>query len=242
MNPRIRRHGASLFLGYGPMEATYALLVPVARVSAAQGLSPNLFSWGCLGFGFASGVAAANGVLSLAGVLSIAAGCCDALDGMVARLTGVASDGGEVFDAAADRYSEFFFLAGLTIWYRSSVASMILTLMALIGSLMVSYSQAKSDAMRVAVPSYWMRRPERVAYLGIAALLSPVTSGYLMLVALAVVAILTNITVVRRCVFLYSTLSAPMRDLRAGSLVLSPGTDASRRPEREEMSSDPGAP
>jgi CDP-diacylglycerol---glycerol-3-phosphate 3-phosphatidyltransferase len=179
MNPRIRRHGASAFLGYCPMEAIYSLLMPVASICAARGLSPNLLSWACLGLGFASGVVAALGGLCLGGALTLAAGCCDALDGMVARLSGVASEAGEVLDAAADRYSEFFFLSGLIIWYRSDVAAMTLALAALVGSLMVSYSRAKADAMRVAVPPYWMRRPERVSYLGSAAMLSPLEPRYL---------------------------------------------------------------
>src|SRR4026209_1017271 len=78
---------------------------------------------------------------------------------MVARLRGIASEAGEVLDAAVDRYSEFFFLDRLCIWYRSHVGAMVLVLTALLGSFMVSYSQAKADAMQVRIPAYWMRRP-----------------------------------------------------------------------------------
>ena len=158
-NPRIRQHGASPFLGYWPMDFAYGLLMPAARLMALRGLSPHLLSWSCLGLGLASGVSVALGSLWLGGALALAAGSCDALDGMVARLRGVASEAGEVLDAAVDRYSEFFFLAGLCIWYRSHVGAMVLVLTALLGSFMVSYSQAKADAMQVRIPAYWMRRP-----------------------------------------------------------------------------------
>jgi CDP-diacylglycerol---glycerol-3-phosphate 3-phosphatidyltransferase len=234
MNPRIRRHGASAFLGYWPMEATYSLLMPVATICAARGLSPNLFSWACLGLGFASGVVAALGGLCLGGALVLAAGCCDALDGMVARLSNVASEAGEVLDAAADRYSEAFFLSGLIIWYRSDVVAMTLALAALVGSLMVSYSQAKADAMRVVVPPYWMRRPERVSYLGGAAMLSPLEPRYLMLAVLALVGVLANATVMRRCVFLYAILARP-REARAGGRF----AEAPHRPDRERAPAGP---
>jgi phosphatidylinositol phosphate synthase len=127
------------------MDFAYGLLMPAARLMALRGLSPHLLSWSCLGLGLASGVSVALGSLWLGGALALAAGSCDALDGMVARLRGVASEAGEVLDAAVDRYSEFFFLAGLCIWYRSDVGAMVLVLTALLGSFMVSYSQAKAE-------------------------------------------------------------------------------------------------
>jgi phosphatidylinositol phosphate synthase len=196
------------------MDFAYGLLMPAARLMALRGLSPHLLSWSCLGLGLASGVSVALGSLWLGGALALAAGSCDALDGMVARLRGVASEAGEVLDAAVDRYSEFFFLAGLCIWYRSDVGAMVLVLTALLGSFMVSYSQAKADAMQVRIPAYWMRRPERVSYLGGAALLSPLEPRYLMLAVLALVAILANVTVVRRFVVMSSLLRAPSRATR----------------------------
>ena len=188
------------------MEFAYSLLLPVATLAAAHRLSPNLFSWGCLCIGLGSGIAAALGEIPLAGALSLTAGCCDVLDGMVARLEGVASDAGEVLDAAIDRYSEFFFLAGLCIAYRHSISAMVLVQVALIGSLLVSYSQAKAEAMAVSVPSAWMRRPERVSYLGAAALLTLVEPHYPLLVALALVAVFANATVIYRFFALYSAL------------------------------------
>ena len=56
----------------------------------------------------------------------------DILDGQVARLTNTGSDRGELLDAAVDRYTEFAFLAGLAIYFRDSVALMLLTMAALL--------------------------------------------------------------------------------------------------------------
>jgi CDP-diacylglycerol---glycerol-3-phosphate 3-phosphatidyltransferase len=188
------------------MEVAYTLLMPIARFAASRNVSPNLFSWGCLTIGLGSGIGAALGAIPMAGALSLAAGCCDMLDGMVARLEGVASDAGEMLDAVVDRYSELFFLSGLCIANRHSVAGLVLVQAALIGSLLVSYSQAKAEAMVVSIARGWMRRPERVSYLGVGAILSMREPRYPLLIALALVAIFANLTALRRFVTIHAAL------------------------------------
>lgn len=214
---RIQKQGASPFLGHFPMEFAYWLLAPVGRLAAYLKLSPNLFSWLCLALGFASGVAAALGAVPLAGGLSIVSALFDTLDGMVARSRGIASDAGEVLDAAVDRYTEFFFLAGLCIYYRHEPWAMVLVQAALLGSFLVSYSQAKAEALQTEIPKGWMRRPERAAYLGGGAFLSPIITvwfeagdpmplHYPLLFAVLLVAIFSNATAIRRFIVLYGAL------------------------------------
>jgi CDP-diacylglycerol--glycerol-3-phosphate 3-phosphatidyltransferase len=235
MHARIRRQGASPFLGYWPMTATYSLLMPIAKCAASHRVSPNVFSWGCFSIGLASGIAAALGQIALAGALTLSAGCCDALDGMVARLEGIASDAGELLDAAIDRYSEFFFLSGLCIAYRHSILAIVLVQGALMGSLLVSYSQAKAEAMAIPVPSAWMRRPERVSYLGIAALLTLVAPQYPLLVTLTVVGAFANATAARRFFALHSVLR---KRLPAPLPSPSPLPNSSTRSEEPDIASD----
>jgi phosphatidylglycerophosphate synthase len=90
----------------------------VARFAARLELSPDVSSWTCLLLGIVSGIAAGVGAVPLAGALILTSALFDMLDGMVARFRGIASDAGEVLDAAVDRYAEFFFLAGLYVYYR----------------------------------------------------------------------------------------------------------------------------
>lgn len=217
VSARIQKQGSSPFLGHFPMEFAYWLLSPVGRLAAYFKLSPNLFSWTCLALGLASGVAAALGAIPLAGGLSIVSALMDTLDGMVARSRGIASDAGEVLDAAVDRYTEFFFLAGLCIYYRFEPWAMVLVQAALLGSFLVSYSQAKAEALQINIPKGWMRRPERAAYLGGGAFLSPVITvwfeagdplplHYPMLFAVLLVAIFANATAVHRFIVLYHCL------------------------------------
>jgi CDP-diacylglycerol---glycerol-3-phosphate 3-phosphatidyltransferase len=231
---RVQKQGWSPFLGYLPMEFAYWLLSPVGRLATWLKVSPNFFSWTCLVLGIGSGITAGVGAVPLAGALSLVSAVCDALDGMVARSRGIASDAGEVLDAVVDRYSEFFFLAGLCIYYRHEPWAMVLVEGAMLGTWLVSYSQAKAEAMQVRVPSGWMRRPERAAYLGSGAFLSPIVTvwfeagdptplHYPLLAALTLVAILANATAIRRFLVLYQTASssrhvspAPSRNGSAG--------------------------
>ena len=224
VSARVQKQGASPLLGYYPMEFAYWILAPIGRLATALKLSPNIFSWSCLILGIAAAVAAGLGSIALAGGLSIVSGLLDALDGMVARSRGVASDAGEVLDAAVDRYTEFFFLGGLCIYYRFEPWAMVLVLAALLGSLMVSYSQAKGEAMACVIPKGMMRRPERAVYLGGGALLSPWVGSwfevrgiadpamnYLLLLAIMIVAAFSNATAIHRYVSMYEQLRSRER-------------------------------
>jgi phosphatidylglycerophosphate synthase len=208
---RVERQGESVLLRKGAMELAHWGLEPLARVLVFLGVSPNSVSWASLGLGFLSGVFLASGHFGFGAVFATIASLLDLVDGMVARISGVASDAGEVLDAAVDRYVEFFFLAGLVIYYREVLPIQILALLALLGSFMVSYSTAKAEALDVEPPGGSMRRPERAVYLILGATLSelsipllesssgfPVPLGYPMIIALGFVALIANASSVQR--------------------------------------------
>ena len=60
-------------------------------------------------------------------------------------------------NAAVDRYAEFFFLAGLYVYYRQRLWAMAIMQAALLGSMLVSYSQAKAEVMQIDASRCWMR-------------------------------------------------------------------------------------
>jgi CDP-diacylglycerol--glycerol-3-phosphate 3-phosphatidyltransferase len=102
----------------------------------------------------------------------IVASLGDALDGLVARRSGTVSVAGALLDASGDRYQEFFFLGGLAVYFRASPVALIATLLALVGSFMVSYGSAKAEAFGVPVPAGVMRRAERAVCLCLATVLT----------------------------------------------------------------------
>ncbi len=208
---RIDRQGGSRLLSKGVMELGYWILQPVARLFVFLRISPNKISWASLGFGFLAGAFLAVGHFGFGAICGVISGLLDSLDGMVARISGVASDAGEVLDAAVDRYAEFFFLSGLVIYYYEILALQVLSLLALLGSFMVSYSTSKAEALGVEPPRGSMRRPERALYLSLGAALSAVTVpwvethrrfsipvGYPMVMALGLVAVVANVSAIER--------------------------------------------
>jgi phosphatidylglycerophosphate synthase len=212
---RIDRQGGSRLLSKGAMELGYWILHPVARLLAFSGISPNKVSWASLGFGFLAGACLAMGRFGFGAIFATVSGLLDSLDGMVARISGVASEAGEVLDAAVDRYVEFFFLSGLIIYYREIPVLQVLALVALLGSFMVSYSTTKAEALNIEPPKGSMRRPERTVYLTLGAVLSAVTIawietqrefsipiGYPMVMALGLVAVVANVSAIERFWFI----------------------------------------
>lgn len=208
---RTERQGGSWLLGKGIMELGYWGFLPAARLLSSLQISPNQVSWASLAFGFAAGACLSVGHFGFAAVCAALSGVLDCLDGMVARIADAASEAGELLDATVDRYAEFFFLAGLIVYYRAHPALQLLALAALLGSFMVSYSSAKAEALNTDPPRGNMRRPERAVYLAAGAALSAITMpwlepprdgaiavGYPMVVALAVVAVAANISAVER--------------------------------------------
>ncbi len=208
---RVDKQGASALLGKGAMEGAYWSLQPVARLLIFLKITPNQISWLSLGFAVATGLCLAVGHFGFGAVFATISAFLDTLDGMVARLTGVSSDAGEVLDATVDRYAEFLFLGGLAYYYREVPALLVITLFALMGSFMVSYSSAKAEAMNVSPPKGSMRRPERAVYLTLGALFSPITIpvfetvrpygiaiGHPMVMAVGMVALLANVSAIER--------------------------------------------
>lgn len=208
---RVDRQRGSVLLGKSVMEFGYWALQPMVRSLASAGVSANMLSWASLALGGAAGASLAYGRFGLAALLATFSALLDTLDGGVARLTGKASDAGEVLDACVDRYAEFFFLAGLVLYYRATPALQLLALSALLGSFMVSYSTAKAEALQITPPKGMMRRPERAVYLIVGAALAPFSLPWLeqflrlpagsrvpMVTALVVVGVLSNLSAIGR--------------------------------------------
>jgi phosphatidylglycerophosphate synthase len=223
---RVNRQGGSVLMGRGMMEIGYWALQPIAKLLVFLHVTPNQISWASLVFGGLAGTALAYGYFGFAALFSCYSAFMDCLDGMVARMTEVASDAGEVLDAAVDRYVEFFFLAGLVIYYREFALFQLVALAALAGSFMVSYSTAKAEALHIPPPPGIMRRPERAFYLTLGAALSTFSIpqldgyfnfskpvGYPLLLATFAVAVLSNIAAIERL----WTIGRAMREREAAA-------------------------
>jgi CDP-diacylglycerol--glycerol-3-phosphate 3-phosphatidyltransferase len=228
---RVKRDKGSALFGARAMQMGYWGLDPIGRALAALGVSANAVSASSLVFGVGAGVGLATGHFGIAAMLALVSALCDALDGMVARQTGTASNSGEVLDAAVDRYVEFAFLGGLVLHDRDHLQAMALALAAILGSFMVSYSTAKAEAMGVPAPRGAMRRPERAMYLTLGAACCPFAAWWVnggghsawiaeapMTAATALVAVVGNVSAVRRL----ASVAAALRARTPQDLVTAP--------------------
>ena len=219
---RVERAGGSPFLTKGVMQMGYWAMRPLARACIAARVTANTVSWASLALAAAAGLALAAGRFGVGATLGAGSAICDALDGMVARETGTASDAGEVLDATIDRYAELLFLGGIAYHERPEPVATLLSLAATAGAMMVSYSTAKAEALGVEAPRGAMRRQERAVYLILGAALVPVSTlaahrGNLPLWfarlplygALALVGFVGNVSAVRRLRAVAEALRTP---------------------------------
>ncbi len=126
-----------------------------------------------------AGLAMAMGRFALGGWLFILSGVCDLIDGRLARAKQQAGPYGAALDSILDRYSDAIVMSGLA-WYYRSTWVLLPCLVALVGSLMISYTRAKGEGLQAKMKSIGvMQRPERVLLLGLTVALSPILASIL---------------------------------------------------------------
>lgn len=134
----------------------------------------------------------------------------DMLDGQVARLGGMTSTFGAMYDSVLDRYCELFTLGGITYYLMETgyETGAIITFLALIGSIMVSYVRARAEGLDIECKIGLMQRPERVVVTSVAALACGIY-GYnsetpsfdpilILVVAMGIIAVFANLTAFAR--------------------------------------------
>ncbi|HUG15959.1 MAG TPA: CDP-alcohol phosphatidyltransferase family protein [Thermomicrobiales bacterium] len=181
-------------------------LSPLGRIVARTHLTPNAIT--IIGLGLNVGVAAviATGNLVLGGVLVLLAGGFDALDGAVARVTGQTSDFGGFLDSTLDRYSEAVVFGGLLVYLTRTDAGtvpIVLTYVTIVGSLMISYSRSRAEAIGIRGDIGFAQRLERVIILAIALIVSQPVWG------LWVLAIATQLTALHRILHVWRVTRQP---------------------------------
>lgn len=160
----------------------YVVINPFVRFLIKLGFTPNTVT--TIGLILNIGVAAIfivgaekgnRGDLSFvgwAGALILFAGVFDMLDGQVARIGNMKSTFGAMFDSVLDRYSEMILFLGICYYLVSHhyFLSSLFAFIALIGSMMVSYTRARAEGLGVDCKGGFMQRPERVVLISISAI------------------------------------------------------------------------
>jgi CDP-diacylglycerol--glycerol-3-phosphate 3-phosphatidyltransferase len=162
--------------------------------------------------GLGSMFAYATGHHPTAGALIFVSGIADVMDGEVARATNVADARGAFLDSTLDRFTEFFAFAGLAYFFASGWTA-VAVLVALGGSLLVSYTRARGESLGVLCKVGMMQRAERMIILGLGSILDPTLSalwgrseGSVVAAAVALIAVGTVITSIHRTVWIARAL------------------------------------
>ena len=168
----------------------YVMIDPFVKLLIKIGLTPNIVT--LIGFLLNIGVTvifivgAEEGnrddlsYVGYAGALILFAGLFDMLDGQVARLGNMGSSFGALFDSVMDRYSELVMFFGICYYLvgHHYFLSSIFAFIAMIGSMMVSYTRARAEGLGIECKDGLMQRPERVITIGLAAIICGITSHY----------------------------------------------------------------
>jgi len=140
--------------------------------------------------------------LVLAGVVFVVGSLLDMLDGTLARLAQKVSPFGAFLDSTLDRASEGIVLAAIAyrLAEQGRPVDAALVVVALLGSLLVSYTRARAEALGLECKVGFMSRPERVVLLSIGLFFDLLPYVVYLLV------VLTTVTVGQRVAHTYRQL------------------------------------
>ena len=172
------------------------VLLRLVQVLTLSGVHPNVLT--LIGL-VVNGVAAwilSRGEFLYAGLVILGAAVFDLTDGAVARNANKVTRFGGFLDSVMDRYSDLILLTGLLVYYAgiNRFGYIVLTAVAMIGTVLVSYSRSRAENVIESCKVGFLERPERIVLIIIGALFNRMAP------VLWVLAVLSNLTVIHRIV------------------------------------------
>lgn len=147
------------------------------------------------------------------GFIILAAGLFDMMDGRLARMSDKSSNFGALWDSTLDRCSELVSLFGICLvfirldgdkWMWMS----LVTFIAMMSSLMVSYIRARVEGLGFECKVGLMQRPERVVVTAVTAMLTGITDEIWWLAGgMILIAALAGFTAIWRLAYSYEEMN-----------------------------------
>jgi CDP-diacylglycerol--glycerol-3-phosphate 3-phosphatidyltransferase len=184
-------------------KAQNAVTKPLVPVISKLHLTPDAMTISGVVLNLAAAVIIGFGHLLIGGIVFLLAGLFDMLDGALARYMQKTTKFGALFDSVSDRITEgalflsFIFITSVAVWPFSVVWELVLIFLAMIGSFLTSYIRARAEGLGIDCTVGLFTRPERVIILALGLLLSQV------FIALAIVVVLSFVTVGQRFLFVW---------------------------------------
>ncbi|HYU00413.1 MAG TPA: CDP-alcohol phosphatidyltransferase family protein [Gemmatimonadales bacterium] len=173
----VARRPASVLLGFWLRDWMVWALSPLEHWLVRRRVSPDALNWAGAALGLLAGAGFILRQLPPAAWLIALAGIADILDGRIARARGMASAYGGFLDSTLDRFSETFTFVGVAWYLAGSAWTAAATALAIGGSLLVSYTRARGEALGVTCTGGLAQRAERLVLLALATLLDATVSG-----------------------------------------------------------------
>jgi CDP-diacylglycerol---glycerol-3-phosphate 3-phosphatidyltransferase len=196
----------------GPLTAAEMRAVARNRLIESR-LTPNAISLtGLVGNLIAAGLII-NHNFVLAGIAFILGSVCDMFDGRYSRMSGKGTPFGAFLDSTLDRIEEGVVLAAVAWWFaeKGDEVAVGATVLAVVGSYMVSYTRARAEALGVVGKVGIASRAVRVVILSAGLVFASgelVPDFDLLEPAIYVMAVLTIFTTFQRVLHVRSQLAA----------------------------------
>jgi CDP-diacylglycerol---glycerol-3-phosphate 3-phosphatidyltransferase len=171
----------------------------------ALGISPNVLTFVGVLINVAAAWALAKGNFVTAGVIMIVANIFDFIDGKVARETHAETKFGGFWDSVIDRFSDIALFVGLIYLYSSLRRTdyVMITALAMMFSIMTSYTRARAESLITKCKVGFMERPERIVLFMIGAFTNRMAA------VMWVIGVLSVFTVADRIIYTYRELRNP---------------------------------
>ncbi len=173
MDANVASRSQTILLSRGIRDWLVWVITPLEAMLVRSRVSPTALNvFGAL-MGLSAGASFALDAPFAAGVAVLIGGLADVLDGRVARASNLQSEYGAFLDSTLDRFSESFTFVGLILYFGSNAPALAASGLALSGSLLVSYTRARGEALGVSNSSGVMQRAERLVVLATGAICEP---------------------------------------------------------------------
>jgi CDP-diacylglycerol--glycerol-3-phosphate 3-phosphatidyltransferase len=184
------------------------ILKKIAAFLAFLRLTPNVLTVTGVFFNAVVGIALLEGRFFWGGWLYLLVSMTDLLDGILARQRNMSSRFGGFLDSVMDRFGDAAIFTGILLHYTiiHNVPCVVITLAALCGAMITSYTRARAEVLISKCKIGFMERPERVILLSIGLVFNRVP------ICLLLMAISSLITIIDRIVFTRKALEAAERN------------------------------
>ena len=197
----------TVYDGYISKHINRRLSEPIARLLVKSSVTPNQMTWAAFSVALLAFISFIFGQNIVAGLLVQLSSIVDGIDGSLARLKGMTSGFGGFLDSMLDRYSDILIVLGLTLWSLSHEVYpwvWLVGFLAITGTICVSYTRACiGPEHRHLFDAGFKSLASRDIRLFLIMLGAIIGQAYFCLI---VIAVLTNLVVFYRLIYIYRYL------------------------------------